>query len=174
MKVIVTGWREWPAPYALFEELDAALRFAEFLGEPLVVVHGACPTGADRFAAYWVSYRQREGRRVEALPYPADWAAHGRGGGPIRNRLMVNENMDADLLFAFLSPKSRGTVDCRDYALSVGQRVKEINLDDVEDHNLDALECEECFGDAEIYEDLDGVLYAYCPYCALRESVLNG
>src|SRR5262249_50068078 len=58
-------------------------------GEALVVVHGACPHGADAAAARWCHRA-----RVTVEEYPADWTAHGRAGGVRRNTAMVATHPD--------------------------------------------------------------------------------
>jgi hypothetical protein len=85
--------------------LDAAWRE---LGKPLrpVLVHGACPTGADRMAdELW---RNLWGWPTEE--HPADWEAHGKAGDPIRNQHMVS--LGADLCVGFPLGESCGTYGC--------------------------------------------------------------
>lgn len=69
-----------------------------------VIVHGGCRSGADALAHQWAT-----GRRVSVRVFPADWGAHGRAAGPIRNRKMLRETTP-HLLIAF--PGGRGTADC--------------------------------------------------------------
>lgn len=67
-----------------------------------ILVHGACPTGADKWADEWAAERN-----VEREPWPADWKRLGPAGGPVRNHLMAN--MGAAGLVAF--PGGNGTVN---------------------------------------------------------------
>jgi hypothetical protein len=53
----------------------------------LEIIHGGA-TGADALAAEWA-----EARKVKATAFPADWKAHGRAAGPIRNRQMLAKLM---------------------------------------------------------------------------------
>ena len=96
--------------------------------ESLLVVHGDCPTGADKFAQDWVDLPgQRwnlptrpvgaDGKLAVDHDYlavaerhPAKWDLHGKVAGPIRNQAMVN--LGADACFAFPTRESRGTTDC--------------------------------------------------------------
>ena len=58
------------------------------------IVHG-CSKGADDMADQWA----RE-NRVPVEKYPALWDVHGRGAGPIRNQLMVDD-AKPDMVLAF-------------------------------------------------------------------------
>lgn len=104
-RILVTGSRNW----ADRATLEGAL--LQFIGQlagsgPCTVVHGDCPTGADRMAADYAAGIL--GVTVEA--HPADWATHGRAAGPLRNQAMVD--LGADLCLAFPLGGSRGTRDC--------------------------------------------------------------
>lgn len=80
-------------------------RIFEQLPKGSVIIHGACPSGADRDADSWASFL---GLQVEA--YPADWETHGKAAGPIRNKQMVNSK--PDMVLAFWDGFSRGTGNC--------------------------------------------------------------
>ncbi|MGC0251228.1 DUF2493 domain-containing protein [Pseudactinotalea sp. Z1748] len=100
MRILVTGSRTWTDAQVVEQALDEVLATAE--GAEVVLVHGACPTGADYFADLHV---RRLGLPVEA--HPADWRAHGRAAGPIRNAQMVD--LGADIVLSFPLGTSRGT-----------------------------------------------------------------
>lgn len=51
------------------------------------------------------------------MEFPADWNAHGKAAGPIRNQQMAQE---ADVLIAFWDGKSRGTKDMIEKATRAG------------------------------------------------------
>ncbi len=93
-RVIVTGSRAWADEAAVRSALTAAWRRA---GQPLVVVHGACPTGADRIASDWA--REHETAGITEERHPADWGRLGRSAGPIRNALMARAGADQALAF---------------------------------------------------------------------------
>jgi hypothetical protein len=82
-----------------------------------IVVHGAAP-GADTLAKIWA-----DTRRVAHWAFPADWKAHGKAAGPIRNKQMLDE-AKPDLVVAF--PGGRGTADMRSQAKTAGVEVLEI------------------------------------------------
>lgn len=50
----------------------------------VVIVQGECPTGADYLAKITA-----QALNLTCVPCPADWAAHGRAAGPIRNSTMA-------------------------------------------------------------------------------------
>jgi len=105
-RLLLTGTRTtWADDNDLIEQaLSGAYAAANVRPADFVVVHGACPTGADRTGARWA---KRVGLADE--PHPADWET-GPGAGPRRNTLMAS--MDADLCVAFPRPDSRGTWNC--------------------------------------------------------------
>jgi hypothetical protein len=111
MRVLVTGSRDWPSPKVIWQALT---ELYEAAGEPLTVVHGACPTGADAAASEWV----RELRCGIEEKHPADWKVHGRAAGPIRNKEMVS--LGADVCLVFMKDNSRGTSHCAQKAFAAG------------------------------------------------------
>lgn len=114
MRILVTGSRDWDDEHLVFKALDT---YAKPLGgDPLdevVIVHGACPTGADAMAQRWA-----ELRGIKTEPHPADWGKYHRAAGPRRNQEMVDSG--ADYCIAFPMPNSRGTKDCAGKAYKAG------------------------------------------------------
>jgi len=100
----------------VYSVLHRLKELCNLLREPLVVVHGDCPTGADRLVDGWARRRSDDGVSVE--PYPADWRAHGKAAGPVRNSLMVHEG--ADMVIGFHRGGSSGTGDCLRKAKEAG------------------------------------------------------
>lgn len=106
-RVIVTGSRDWVNKLMVIGALnDVYSHYGQFR-----IVHGGCPTGADKIANdwYWAHghdrYCTEEPEVFEAL-----WDIEGNNAGPLRNRRMVNAG--ADLGLAFPLGDSRGTWDC--------------------------------------------------------------
>ena len=97
-RVIVCGGRDWPDQSAVDFELGQLLK----IDPHFVVIHGNCPTGADRFAEEWT-----DANHITTFAYPADWENEGRAAGPKRNERMVAAG--ADLCLAFWDGESRGT-----------------------------------------------------------------
>lgn len=114
VRVLVTGSRDWYDEGLVREELDRIWdRCLPF--EMITVVHGGCPTGADKYAAKWVDSTRAYEINVTEEIFPADWEKHGRSAGPIRNREMVDSGPEYFLAFVRNgSPGAMGTVNlCR-------------------------------------------------------------
>lgn len=119
--VLVCGGRGYPRRDRVFRALDDLAEQSEEnpLGETMVtVVHGDCPTGADRWADEWALVNWAPCKR-----YPAAWDVHGRSAGPIRNQQMLNDSKP-DLVLAF--PGGPGTADMVQRARMAGVEVREI------------------------------------------------
>ena len=116
-RVLVTGGRDFADREAVFRQLDDLS--AEHYPLRLCIVHGGCPTGADRWADEWA----RETASERAI-YLADWQRHGRAAGPRRTQRMLDEGKP-DLMLAF--PGGRGTADMVRRALKA--RVHVIHVD---------------------------------------------
>lgn len=98
MKVLVCGSRDWTDPTLIGQRLSAL----PGEHEEIVVLHGAA-RGADTVAGMIAS--DFFGFTVRA--FPADWAAHGKKAGILRNLQMLDER--PDLVIAFQIDGSRGT-----------------------------------------------------------------
>lgn len=123
MRIIVCGSREWADPERVYATLEHKRLHA---AGPIIVVHGACPTGADAAAAYYchhdmTGYRAPRNTVTEE-PHPADWKAHGKAAGPRRNQEMADAG--ADLCLAFWDGESRGTLDMIQRAVRAGIPVR--------------------------------------------------
>jgi UDP-N-acetylmuramoylalanine-D-glutamate ligase len=107
--VLVCGGRDW-------RDGGSVLRVLQLLN-PIVIISGGCPTGADRFA--------RDAAEVigcNTVTQYADWRKYGRAAGPIRNQEMLDLNKP-DVVVAF--PGGRGTADMVRRARAKGVRVIE-------------------------------------------------
>ncbi len=108
MRVVITGDRAWADELAIDAVIGGLLVQCRNSNQVLELLHGDCPTGADHMANTW-----RDVTGVEVVPFPADWNALGKAAGPVRNRLMLDQ--EPDLVIAFhdqLEGVSRGTKDC--------------------------------------------------------------
>ncbi|MBB1252892.1 DUF2493 domain-containing protein [Streptomyces sp. OF3] len=109
-RVLITGSRSWKTIGAVRGALDEILRSLPD-DQPLVVVHGDCPAGADIMAKTWALTKLTPActddyERVTEEAHPAAWHVHGRQAGFIRNADMVQ--LGADLCLAFIRDGSRG------------------------------------------------------------------
>lgn len=96
--VLVCGSRDFPDPFRVALAIDE--RMAS-LPACSTVIHGAA-RGADQMAA---EAAQRHGHSVRE--FPADWEAHGKRAGILRNLTMLDQN--PDLVIAWWDGESRGT-----------------------------------------------------------------
>jgi Ni,Fe-hydrogenase III small subunit len=112
-RVLVTGSRTWKAHGIIHQALDALHNEHP----DMVLVSGACPTGADAIAEHWA---RRRGVPVER--HPADWQTHGRSAGPRRNIAMVQTKPDQVL--AFIRGQSAGATQCVCAAEAIGIPVR--------------------------------------------------
>jgi hypothetical protein len=102
-RVLVTGSRDWADEQLVRREL--ARCWSEY--GRIVVVHGACPTGADAQAAQWVADMvAADVCGVTEEPHPADWRTHGKAAGPIRNKQLIGAG--AAVCLAFIRNASAG------------------------------------------------------------------
>ena len=123
-RLLVTGSRDWDDEEAVRFEIAGMT----MLHPGLVVVHGACPKGADLFAA-----KACADIGVRQEPHPAQWRVNGRldrSAGFRRNAEMVA--LGADAAIAFLAPcsdhrcyrtdphASHGAANCADSAERAG------------------------------------------------------
>jgi hypothetical protein len=110
-RVLVCGSRDWTDDNAIWCVLNGYLHD----DMPMTVIEGGA-RGADRIARVWTrhnKYLPSLLQRVEHLPFPADWAQHGKAAGPIRNQQMLDEGRP-DVVWAFVTKpleQSRGTAD---------------------------------------------------------------
>jgi len=122
LRVLVCGGRDYADRNTVFRTLDSLT--GEITDETplgtidLIVIHGACPTGADLWADEWAIINWS---RFEE--FPADWSKHGRAAGPIRNQRMIDVGRP-DLVLAF--PGGRGTSDLKRRARAAGIEIREI------------------------------------------------
>lgn len=96
MILIVAGGRD----FHNYEWCDRAIK-AILDTHPISMIISGGANGADELAEIWC--------RENHFPfkvYKADWKAHGKAAGPMRNLRMAT---DGDVLLAFWDKKSRGT-----------------------------------------------------------------
>lgn len=120
MRLLVTGSRDWTDS----EQIYAAMGWVKMvwvtlpskrLGtrEQAILVHGACPTGADDIAD---RHAPLLGFDVER--HPAQWSRYGKRAGFVRNAEMVDAS--ADVCLAFIRNRSKGASMCAELAEKAG------------------------------------------------------
>jgi hypothetical protein len=70
---------------------------------PIKIIHGDCPTGADKVADAWAKRNM-----MIVKKFKADWDRYGKSAGPRRNQEMVDFGPN----FAIAFPGGAGTKDC--------------------------------------------------------------
>lgn len=113
LKVLVTGSRDWTDARSIELEMFRALYESKTFFGDAVLIHGACPTGADALAD---RYARATGMHV--LRFPADWERHGKRAGFLRNAEMVETG--PDICLAFIRNGSRGASMTADLAEKAG------------------------------------------------------
>lgn len=116
-RILVTGSRTWDDILRITNELRDEVLAARMCGAHPVIVHGACPRGADMIAARWA-----RGYDVTQEPHPADWNRYGKVAGFRRNAEMVA--LGADVCLAWIKDGSRGATHCAEAAAKAGIPVR--------------------------------------------------
>jgi hypothetical protein len=101
LKILVTGSRDWEDARSIELEMFRALYEVKTPFDHAVLLHGACPTGADALAD---EYARATGMHV--IRRPADWDQHGKRAGFLRNVELVE--LQPDICLAFIRNGSRG------------------------------------------------------------------
>lgn len=118
MKVIVSGSRN-----ATFDQYSVVKAALDSIKNIDLIIHGGC-RGIDAMAESYGKFRHVKTKVVEA-----DWDTFGSSAGPIRNKEMLKMgDPKVDIVVAFPSPDSKGTVHLMDFATSMGYKVIEVPL----------------------------------------------
>lgn len=121
-RILVTGSRSWPAPLIVEEAFHDLAKWYPIDWDDVVIVHGACPTGADKYADNFAFELD-----LVVEQYPADWEKYGKAAGPRRNQEMIDTK--PDIVLSFMQPGSRGTLHCTNAAIKAGLPVIVYYLD---------------------------------------------
>lgn len=116
-RILITGSRTWEDPDVIAKALYDYIRETGSPKEETVIVHGACPKGADAMADQIAKDWEAN---IEA--HPADWNTHGRSAGFKRNQHMVD--LGADVLLAFIHNNSKGATHTVNLAEKAGIPVR--------------------------------------------------
>lgn len=131
-RILVTGSRDWPYAEVVWQELARAVAFTAPNYEPVKIVEGACPSGADNMAHGWIEHLHSlgAGKQIRPERHPADWGKHGKAAGFIRNQEMVD--LGADLCLAFRLNGSKGATHCieRAQAADIPCRIIDLQIAD--------------------------------------------
>lgn len=106
-RVIFTGSRDYTELVLVERTVETLLDECRRHGKKLIVVHGACPTGADHFAHAFATELKAQGHPIDVEAHPADFDKLGPSAGPRRNAVMARSG--AHLCVAFCHRLTRGT-----------------------------------------------------------------
>lgn len=113
-RILITGSRDWTDEKAIFNAITEEV-FGKDVTQ-ITLIHGAA-RGADSIADKVARFYN-----LHVEVYPADWQAHGKAAGPIRNQQMID--LGADVCLAFPKGESRGTRHCMKQAKKAGITVR--------------------------------------------------
>ena len=112
MLILICGDRNWTDRTAIARELRRFNPMAD------TIIHGAA-RGADSLVGYLA---KTMGFAVRS--YPAQWDTYGRAAGPIRNKLMLDQDPDLVLAFHPDITQSKGTGNMVKIAQAKGTTVE--------------------------------------------------
>ena len=114
-KILVTGDRNWTDEDRIREELE---KYIGIDADVMVIQGGA--RGADSIASFLAL---ELGFKVKT--YNAKWKEYGKAAGVIRNRLMLKEHPDIDVVLAFHNDleHGKGTKDMVKISEKAGKKV---------------------------------------------------
>lgn len=131
MRILVTGSRDWPWPEVVYQTLTSIVEencptlreddgtFVDYDYSKVVLIHGNCPNGADRFADDWAA-----ANFVPVEKFEADWRHYGIAAGHIRNDKMIQS--EPDICVAFIHNNSRGAISTANKAGKAGIKVRRV------------------------------------------------
>lgn len=105
-RILVTGSRDWQDA----DKVRFVLATALFQNVPAVIAHGACPSGPDAIASWFIRQHRIIGLTEERHPaqgHPTEDFGPWPGAGPRRNAHMVG--IGADVCLAFIGPCAKTT-----------------------------------------------------------------
>ncbi|NUS02058.1 MAG: DUF2493 domain-containing protein [Nonomuraea sp.] len=111
MRVLVCGSRQWHDRVAIRQVLKRLQGEARGAGEEFVVIHGACPDGADLLADQICESELGLVPGKDLIREPAQWKRYKRAAGPVRNQKMIDDH-NPTVVYAFRHGlRSSGTDD---------------------------------------------------------------
>jgi hypothetical protein len=148
LRILVTGSRDFDD----YDIVRAALAAAVYQQLPAVIVHGACPSGADAIASWWV---RQLGRNLDITEerHPAVWDSCGHDcpqkphrimkkpgdthhpgnmpdycpkAGPRRNRTMIARGAGLCVAFFKKGAANYGTTGCVNLAKAAGIDIRPV------------------------------------------------
>lgn len=118
-RVIICGGRHFDNYDMLDNVMDDVMSEFDLSFSQIEIVSGHC-NGADKLGEAFA-----KNHNIYCKIFPANWSSYGRAAGPIRNSEMISYASESTIpvVVAFVSPKSKGTVDTVNKA-----KAKQFNL----------------------------------------------
>lgn len=114
MRILICGSRSWhdrqPIEDLLVERQAEAAARSIYAPVEFMVIHGACPDGAD-WLADKIALDLGLTPGVDLIREPAQWKRYGRSAGPRRNQKMLDAYQPSEVHAFRSSGKSSGTDD---------------------------------------------------------------
>ena len=113
MKILVCGGRDYNNQFYVFYILNKLDKQHNIT----CVIDGKA-TGADTLANKWARLKNKQFKR-----FPSDWKRYGNKAGHIRNKQMLDENPDIQMVVAFQG--GRGTQDMLNQSVQRDIKIKD-------------------------------------------------
>jgi hypothetical protein len=106
-RIIICGGRHFDSYENLESVVDGVISSLNLSNEEVEIVSGHC-AGTDQLGE-----RYAEMHGMKCALFPAEWKKYGRAAGPVRNSKMIDYAAESGkpVVVAFVSPKSKGTLD---------------------------------------------------------------
>jgi len=106
-RIIICGGRHFDSYEKLESIVDGVVGTLNLSNEDIEIVSGHC-AGTDQLGE---QYADKHG--IKCAVFPAEWKKYGRAAGPVRNSQMIDYAAASEkpMVVAFVSPKSKGTLD---------------------------------------------------------------
>ncbi len=126
MRVLIFGSRTWDDMESTFNRLRQLKKLADMLNEPLTLVEGCCPMGADLHAEAWVmAYHDPGGRNfIEHHPPLRPYS------GALKQRNVEMAQSRPDFAIGFFRGETPGSMHMLDQLLLRGVPVYRVNWEE--------------------------------------------
>lgn len=124
-KIIICGGRHFNDYNTLETLVDSAIYEKGINYNEIEIISGHC-AGADTLGELYA-----KNHNIAYKLFPAEWTKYGRAAGPIRNTQMVEyaSKSTFPIVVAFISPRSKGTMDTVKKATQKGFAIYRYNYD---------------------------------------------
>ena len=124
-RIIICGGRHFNDYNTLETLVDSAIYEKGINYNEIEIISGHC-AGTDTLGELYA-----KNHNIACKLFPAEWTKYGRAAGPIRNTQMVEyaSKSTFPIVVAFISPRSKGTMDTVKKATQKGFAIYRYNYD---------------------------------------------